>query len=298
MAVLVPHIIGPRPSGLSVARSGPPTAEPAPSRSIESGRFTESGRFIESGRFVDTGLPIERAAAASAAAQQRSRVQLEPPPTDPACQPDLAVPASARQVVSVRAHGSYAEADLLVRDDTGTWGCAVVGMAARVGRNGTRPLGERVSGDDTTPAGLFPLGTMTAPDGADFQFFGNGTDPGVPGGWHQVQPGDCWDATGGDPSYNTLTTRRAGDCVGDDEYLTATPGAYSRAALIGANMGTDRSGDQPGEVPRAAAIFLHRFSFDPTGASVATSGCVSLAGPELDVVLRTLVPGEAWFDIR
>ena len=58
-----------------------------------------------------------------------------------------------------------------------------------------------------------------------------------------------------------------------------------------------RSGDQPGEVPRAAAIFLHRFSYDAAGNSRPTSGCVSLAGDDLDAVLRALAPGEAWFVI-
>jgi L,D-peptidoglycan transpeptidase YkuD (ErfK/YbiS/YcfS/YnhG family) len=62
-------------------------------------------------------------------------------------------------------------------------------------------------------------------------------------------------------------------------------------------MGPDRSGDQPGEVPRAAATFLHRFSYDANGNSKPTSGCVSLAGDDLDAVLRALVPGEAWFVI-
>jgi L,D-peptidoglycan transpeptidase YkuD (ErfK/YbiS/YcfS/YnhG family) len=112
-----------------------------------------------------------------------------------------------------------------------------------------------------------------------------------------VRAGDCWDASGGDATYNTLTARAASACSGDDEYLPSITEAYSRAALISANMGPDRSGDQPGEVPRAAAIFLHRFSYDAAGNSRPTSGCVSLAGDDLDAVLRALVPGEAWFVI-
>jgi L,D-peptidoglycan transpeptidase YkuD (ErfK/YbiS/YcfS/YnhG family) len=170
-------------------------------------------------------------------------------------------------------------------------------MSGRVGKSGVRPLAQRVSGDGTTPAGTFALGTMTAPDGQTFQFFGNGADPGVHGAWRQVRAGDCWDASGGDTTYNTLTARAASACSGDDEYLPSITEAYSRAALISANMGPDRSGDQPGEVPRAAAIFLHRFSYDAAGNSRPTSGCVSLAGDDLDAVLRQLVPGEAWFVI-
>jgi L,D-peptidoglycan transpeptidase YkuD (ErfK/YbiS/YcfS/YnhG family) len=249
--------------------------------------------------------PVSTSASVAATAARGTAVQVTPtlpePTTtvSPACRPPAGVPADARQVVVVRTPSptsTTATVDLLVNVDGG-WTCARIGMAGRVGKSGVRPLAQRVSGDGTTPAGIFPLGTMTAPDGQTFQFFGNGVDPGVPGAWRQVRSGDCWDATGGDASYNTLTHRAAGACTGDDEYLPAVSEAYSRAALIGANMGPERSGDQPGETPRAAAIFLHRFSYDSAGRSKPTSGCVSLAGDDLDTVLRALVPGEAWFVI-
>lgn len=243
---------------------------------------------------------IDRAGTAGSTAARGTAVQIEPPPSDPACLPPAGVPASARQVVVVRSSGSFALVDLLERagtSESGGWTCTLRDVPGRVGRNGVRPLAQRVSGDGTTPSGVFALGTMTAPNGDTFQFFGNGADPGVAGGWHQVQSGDCWDATGGDATYNTLTSRPAANCTGEDEYLPSVTGAYSRAALIAANMGPDRSGDQPGEIARAAAIFLHRFSYDTAGNSRPTSGCVSLAGPDLDVVLRALVPGEAWFAI-
>lgn len=257
-------------------------------------------------RTLTAGTPIDDPGAASLSATRGTAVQIEPPPTDPACQPPAGVPASARQVVVVHPTGSFAVVDLLERaadvgsDAAGSddvWVCTLRSVPGRVGRNGVRLLAQRKSGDGTTPAGVFPLGTMSAPNGDTFQYFGNGTNPGVTRGWHQVQPGDCWDATGGDVTYNTLTSRGPANCTGDDEYLPYVTGAYSRAALIGANMGPDRSGDEPGEAPRAAAIFLHRFSYDATGDSQPTSGCVSLAGPDLDVVLRALVPGEAWFVI-
>jgi L,D-peptidoglycan transpeptidase YkuD (ErfK/YbiS/YcfS/YnhG family) len=214
------------------------------------------------------------------------------------CLPPPTVPASAGQVVLVEsAGGSSAGVTLLTRHGS-AWTCATGEMPARIGRNGLRPLAQRVAGDGTTPSGTFALGTTTAPNGDVFQFFGNGADPGVRGGWHQVQPGDCWDTTGGDAAYNTLVSRTPARCTGDDEYLPSIVEAYSRAALIDANMGPDRSGDQPGEVPRAAAIFLHRLSYDADGSTRATSGCVALAGEQLDSVLRALVPGEAWFVIR
>ena len=77
--------------------------------------------------------------------------------------------------------------DLATRADDGSWVCRLGDRAALVGRSGTRPLLDRRSGDGTTPAGVFPLGTTTAWDGQSFQFFGNGPDPGVRGTYRAVQ---------------------------------------------------------------------------------------------------------------
>jgi L,D-peptidoglycan transpeptidase YkuD (ErfK/YbiS/YcfS/YnhG family) len=219
------------------------------------------------------------------------------PAPAPVCTPPAGVPAGSRQVVVVTSSGSRATVDLLVNSGRG-WTCARTGMAGRVGRNGVRTLVNRRSGDGTTPGGVFGIGSMTAPDGQSFQFFGNGTNPGVHGAWRQVRAGDCWEETPGDPAYNTLVRRPASACTGDDEYLPNSPGAYSRAALIAANMGPHRSGDQPGEAPYAAAIFLHRFSYDSAGNTRATSGCVSLGPDDLAFVLTRIVPGQAVFVIR
>lgn len=216
----------------------------------------------------------------------------EPSPAD--CAPPAGVPADARQVVVVSSSGSSADVDLLVQDDSG-WHCAANDLFGRVGRNGVRALAERRSGDGTTPGGVFGVGSMTAPDGRTFQFFGNGADPGVQGDWRQVEAGDCWGATPATASYNQLVTRSAAACTSPDEYLPNITGAYSAAALIDANMGPDRSGDDPAEPPLAAAIFLHRHSYDSDGTTRATSGCVSLAASDLATVLRAIVPGQAYF---
>lgn len=221
----------------------------------------------------------------------------QPAPPAAACTPPVGVPATARQVVVVTSSGSRAGVDLLVREG-GAWRCAATDLAGRVGRNGVRPLAARRSGDGTTPGGVFPLGSMTAPDGQTFQFFGNGANPGVRGVWRQVRPGDCWGATPGSPDHNQLVSRSAGACRAPDEYLPHITGAYTAAALIGANTGPQRSGDDPGEPPLAAAIFLHRHSYDAAGATKPTSGCISLAAGDLTRVLTRLVPGEAYFVIR
>jgi L,D-peptidoglycan transpeptidase YkuD (ErfK/YbiS/YcfS/YnhG family) len=212
------------------------------------------------------------------------------------CRAPAGTPDRARRLVVVTASGTTADVDLLVKRD-GVWRCRRADMFGRVGRNGVRPLLQRRSGDGTTPTGIFRLGTMRAPDGQTFQFFGNGRNPGVPGTWRQVRVGDCWGATPGTHRYNKLVYRTAARCNSPDEYLPSITGAYSRAAIIGANLGPRRSGDQPGEPPYAAAIFLHRHSYSG-GVSRPTSGCVSLAATDLAAVLRRLVPGRTWFVIR
>lgn len=167
--------------------------------------------------------------------------------------------------------------------------CQLGGMPAMLGSAGTRPLTERRSGDGTTPAGVFGLGEVTAWDGQRFSMFGNSPDPGVRVAYRPVRREDCWGATPGTAAYNTLY-RRAG-CPGpDDENLAAVTGAYAHAAVIGANLGPDRSGDAPGEPPFAAAIFLHRHAFDPAGRPKPTRGCVSLPLADLVDTLMLLDP--------
>lgn len=214
------------------------------------------------------------------------------------CTPPVSgVPSGARQVVVVTANGTRADVDLYVHNGS-AWTCARSNMSGRVGRSGVTALANRRSGDGSTPGGIFPLGSMTAPDGQTFQFFGNGVNPGVHGTWRQVRNGDCWVATPHTAAYNTLVTRTAANCTGDDEFLINYQNAYSRAAVIGANLGPNRSGDQAGEPPLAAAIFLHRHSYDAAGNSKPTSGCVSLNNSDLIAVLQALVPGQAYFVIR
>lgn len=187
---------------------------------------------------------------------------------------------------------SSGELDVAVRE-AGGWVCQRGRQPAMVGRNGTRPLADRRSGDGTAPAGVFPLGTTTAWDGQSFQFFGNAPDPGVRGAYRAVAPGDCWGARPGQSTYNHLY--RSITCPSPDEYLPRITGAYVHAAVIGANTEPDVSGDAAGETPYAAAIFLHRHAYTSGGAVKATSGCVSLAIEDLVPVLSLIDPGRRPF---
>ena len=173
-----------------------------------------------------------------------------------------------------------------VRSGSG-WACQTDALPGTFGRQGTRPLVERVSGDGTTPAGVFPLGEVTAWDGQVFSLFGNQPDPGVSAPYRDVRPEDCWGATPNASRYQHLVDRPG--CSGPDEWLTAYGDVYSHAAVIGANL-DPISGDEPGETPYAAAIFLHRDSYLSSGAPKPTSGCVSLAYGDLVEVLRLLDP--------
>ena len=202
-------------------------------------------------------------------------------------------PPTSQYVIVRTTTATDTTAILQLADRSGTgWRCGPE-LIARVGRGGVRPLVDRRSGDDTTPAGVFPLGTMTAWDGQVYSFFGNDPDPGVGAGtYRRTRTGDCFGATPNTAAYGHL--RNATNCPGpDDEYLPAV-GAYTTAALIGANMEPNVSGDAPGEIPYAAAIFLHRFTYATPGATSAatkaTSGCVSLAQVDLTSVLVQLRP--------
>jgi L,D-peptidoglycan transpeptidase YkuD (ErfK/YbiS/YcfS/YnhG family) len=177
--------------------------------------------------------------------------------------------------------------EVAARSAGGTWHCQRPAQPARVGRNGTRPLVERRSGDGTAPAGVFPLGSMTAWDGQSFQFFGNRPDPGVRGAYRAVRHEDCWGAAPHTPTYQKLVN--APQCPGPSEWLPRFGDVYGHAAIIGANL-DPVSGDEPGEPPLAAAIFLHRHSYAADGSTRPTSGCVSLAEPDLVATLRAIDP--------
>ena len=200
-----------------------------------------------------------------------------------------------RQLV-VLATGSFGDtfgsAFVAVRDAGGDWHCQTETVSARFGRNGTRPLLDRRSGDGTTPAGVFPLGETIAWDGQRVNVFGNRPDPGVKAGigYRSVRQEDCWGAIPGDADYNKLVNRQG--CSGpDNEWLPRFRDVYAHAAVIGANM-DPISGDSPNEAARAyaAAIFLHRHSYTSGGSTRPTSGCVSLPYDQLAAAIKLLDP--------
>jgi len=232
---------------------------------------------------------IDRAATAAQPAERRDTII-----TATVCESVAAAiarrhPGSTQQLVVRTVDWTDTVAAVQLANLTaGRWLCGRE-MTGRIGRTGFRPLLERRSGDGTAPAGVFPLATMTAWDGQRFSFFGNSPDPGVTAGtYRRVRTGDCFGATPNTSGYGHL--RNDTRCAGaDDEYLPDYVTSYTNAALIGANTGPDVSGDAPGEIPYAAAIFLHRHVYVTPGATTGetkpTSGCVSLSQTDLTSVL-------------
>jgi L,D-peptidoglycan transpeptidase YkuD (ErfK/YbiS/YcfS/YnhG family) len=197
---------------------------------------------------------------------------------------------ATRQFVIVGADSwtsTVASLQIVAKAANGQWRCQQAPVVARVGKDGLRPLAERRSGDGTTPAGSFPLGSVRAWDGQQFEFFGNRPDPGVRGAYREVRYEDCWGATPHTPSYQALVD--APRCTSPDEWLAGVGDVYGHAAVIGANL-DPISGTAPNEPALAAAIFLHRNSYSATGASRPTSGCVSLGEDDLEVALRLIDP--------
>ena len=222
-----------------------------------------------------------------------------PAPPAAVCTPPAGVPDSARQVVVVTASGFTADVDLLVHDGT-AWQCAAMDMPGRVGsQRRPRPVGAalrrrhdagrhlRARHDDGAERRRVPVLRQRGAAGRACAAAGT-----------RCRPNDCWGATPSTPDYNLLVSRPDSACNNPDEYLPNLPSTYSQAALIDANMGPNRSGDEPGEPPLAAAIFLHRHTYDAAATPAPTSGCVSLNAENLARVLTRLVPGEAWFVIR
>ncbi len=247
---------------------------------------------------------IDAAVVADGLAMRGAREQVSPfPVAPPVANPTLAgcdagvlqalvtTDRTARQWIIVLAPSVQASSATLQIATLGTddvWHCSLATTDAAIGQNGIRALLDRRSDDDTTPAGIFPLGAVSTPQGP-VSFFGNNDDPGTLGSYRLVQPDDCYGANPNTVGYGHWRSDIAG-CVGDDELLASKRGAYEYAVLIGANTEPNVSGDAPGEVPYASAIFLHRMSYTSSGTVTPTSGCVSIGHAQLLTAMRTIDP--------
>jgi L,D-peptidoglycan transpeptidase YkuD (ErfK/YbiS/YcfS/YnhG family) len=158
--------------------------------------------------------------------------------------------------------------DIVVSPD-GTLRWADAEARCALGRGGVREI--KREGDGATPAGVFPLRrVMFRPDRVDPPETGLPTRP--------IERSDGWCDDPRDARYNRPVRL---PCGAGHERLWRDDGLYDLLAVIGYN-------DDPIEAGRGSAIFLHvaRPGYGPT------EGCVALALPDLQSVLRTCRPGD------
>lgn len=194
----------------------------------------------------------------------------------------------ARQVVVVTSSSwSSNRARLRTYDRAaeGAWRLRLGPVDARVGRNGFAPAAGRRQGSSTTPAGTFEIPWA----------FGTRADPGTALSYRRVDGNDWWPYDPRDPAtYNVWQPRRTSAARWRTtwaEDLSSFGRQYRHAAVIAYNLPSSvhRTGGQrvagvPADTRRGGGIVLH---IDRPGA---TTGCVSIAQPDLVRVLRWLRP--------
>jgi len=184
----------------------------------------------------------------------------------------LASTGGAQQVLIVDAPsaGSTTATLTAYENDGAGWYQVFSPMPAVDGANGWLPGQSRVEGDDTTPEGMYPIGST---------MYGTNADPGTQFPYHQLVCGDWWDEDSGSPTYNTFQHVACGTTppyAAASEALWTEGNAYPSMAVINYNA--------PPTGPLGSGIFLHANTGSPT------AGCVSLPLADLDAVLDWLNP--------
>jgi hypothetical protein len=165
------------------------------------------------------------------------------------------------------------------RKPEGCWGLASIPGApaepysAELGYAGSLQLAYRVPDDNTTPIGIFSLGST---------IYGNATrSPSSLYPYHHLVCGDWWDETPGDGLYETfqhVTCWVTPPWSWDSEALWTESEPYQHFIDI----------EMPHPPDNASGIFLH----DDTTTGY-TAGCVALPNGELDAVLGWLNPADS-----
>jgi L,D-peptidoglycan transpeptidase YkuD (ErfK/YbiS/YcfS/YnhG family) len=213
--------------------------------------------------------PVPRATAPRRATPKRT-----PRPYAAAHFPVPVVAGNAIQVVTVRAHGSYATVAAWTKTSSG-WHLTAGPWSGRVGANGVVPGSQRKQGTDTTPAGTY---TMT-------EAFGVASDPGTAMPYRHVGSDDWWVEDNRSSYYNQHRLGSQGGFdmslpesdVNGSERLVNHPTQYRYVVVINFNR-------WPATPYRGAGIFLH------VNGSGATAGCVSVPSSAMVTILRWLRP--------
>jgi L,D-peptidoglycan transpeptidase YkuD (ErfK/YbiS/YcfS/YnhG family) len=183
----------------------------------------------------------------------------------------MASTGGARQLITVEqsigTDGASQASMRLWQREGRCWQAVAGPWAAWLGTNGFSD--HHREGDGTTPTGLYGIGPVV---------YGNAPNPGTRLAYHQLVCGDWWDGDPASSSYNTFQQVPCGQPPpfgGNSEALWAEPVAYASFAVVEYNADPI--------VPYAgSAIFVHANSGGPT------NGCVSVAVPDLDYLLRWL----------
>jgi L,D-peptidoglycan transpeptidase YkuD (ErfK/YbiS/YcfS/YnhG family) len=191
---------------------------------------------------------------------------------DPLLVNQLASTGGAQQVLIVDAPsaGSTTATLTAYENDGAGWYQVFGPMPAVDGANGWLPGQSRIEGDDTTPEGMYVIGST---------MYGTNADPGTQFPYHQLVCGDWWDEDSASPTYNTFQHVACGTTppyADESEALWTEGNAYPSMAVIDYNM--------PPSGPLGSGIFLHADTGSPT------AGCVSLPLNDLDAVLDWLNP--------
>ena len=184
----------------------------------------------------------------------------------------LSSTGGAQQVLIVDAPSAASTTATLTayENDGAGWYQVFGAMPAVDGANGWLPGPSRTAGDDTTPEGMYAIGST---------MYGTSADPGTQFPYHQLVCGDWWDEDSASPTYNTFQHVACGTTppyADASEALWTEGNAYPSMAVIDYNT--------PPSGPLGSGIFLHADTGSPT------AGCVSLPLNDLDAVLDWLNP--------
>lgn len=144
---------------------------------------------------------------------------------------------------------------------------------ARLGRNGVSV--DHVEGDGTTPAGSHRL----------ISAFGRRTKSPTKLPYRTVQYGDCWISDVESDNYNEWVEQIPCGSRNKNLWAIARAGAYANAIVTDYNM-------NPIVVGKGSAIFVHVHARTKSGATKATSGCVSVRSSQLLTLLARLDPAK------
>ncbi|MFI9407923.1 L,D-transpeptidase family protein [Nocardia sp. NPDC052316] len=169
---------------------------------------------------------------------------------------------------AIAADYGTAVVDVVACVKRGTAWQRILVTAGHIGRNGFAEPNAKREGDGKSPTGSYPL----------TEAFGV-ANPGTELPYRTLRnDGACWGSTSGDHRYNTYYS---GTCLPADENLSELmhAGPYEQVAVIDYN----RPPHSPIVHGNGSAIFLH-------AGSGPTAGCVALARPDLETVIKTLRP--------